>query len=72
MITVTIQGSFGKHSTKTFSAMEGGHAMAISRAMAHLVDEMPHAIRLDHKLAAEGEKPPTSDFGTLPAPAQIT
>lgn len=71
MITVEIRGSFGKATSKAFSAMEGGHAMAVTRAIEHLTNELPNAIRLDHKLAAEGEKPPTSDFGTLPAPSQV-
>jgi hypothetical protein len=71
MVNITIRGSFGKASDKTFSAMEGGHAMALTRAIAHLTDQLPHAIQLDHKLAKDGDKPPQSDFGQLPAIPQI-
>jgi hypothetical protein len=72
MITVTLRGSFGPlNGTTEFSAMEGGHALAITRAIQSLTDAMPRAIQMDHKLASEGQKPPTSDFGILPMPSKI-
>lgn len=68
MVSISIRGSFGKRNgQKEFSAMEGGHALAITRAIAALTVELPHAIQLDHQLAGTGEKPPKSDFGVLPA-----
>jgi hypothetical protein len=39
--------------------MEGGHALALTRAIQHLTNELPHAIQLDLKNA---EAPPTSPF----------
>jgi len=64
-ITIKIVGSFtNKHESVT-SANEGGHAMAINRAIMHLLAEMPAAIRKDHKLHDEGKHPDT-DFGEWP------
>lgn len=66
MITIQIKGSFGNKPDATFSAMEGGHAFAITRAIQHLVSQLQPAIMMDHQLARDGEKPPKSDFGMLP------
>jgi hypothetical protein len=63
MVTVQIRGSFGNKPDAQYSAMEGGHAFAITRAIQHLADQLPFAIRLDHELARAGDKPPVSDFG---------
>lgn len=41
IVRIQIAGSFGKSDTREFSAMEGGHAMALSRAIAFLSFEMP-------------------------------
>ena len=71
MVNISIQGSFGRPVSKSFSAMEGGHVMALARAIQALTSEIPHAIQLDHQLAQSGEKPPHSDFGQLPASAQV-
>lgn len=72
MVNVVIRGSYGKAHDKTFSAMEGGHALALSRAITFLSQQMPLAIQLDHKLAADGDKPPQADFGRLREEAATT
>lgn len=66
MIHIQIRGSFGNKPDVTFSAMEGGHAFAVTRAIQHLVSQLQPAILLDHQLERDGEKPPKSDFGMLP------
>jgi len=63
MISIKIEGSFGDKGTSVFSAEEGGHAYAITRAVAYLMINMKDAIKLDHKLHDEGSRPPKSDFG---------
>ena len=65
MIKVQIRGSFGNKPDAEYSAMEGGHAFALSRAIAYLASELPAAIALDHQLSRDGDKPPRSDFGRL-------
>ena len=69
MVNVQIRGSFGNKPDGQFSAMEGGHALALSRAINFLIAHMPDAIALDHELARAGDKPPHSDFGRLPESA---
>jgi hypothetical protein len=67
MINITMRGSFsGPAKNETFSAEEGGHAFAITRAIQFLNSQMQAAIMLDHHLARSGDKPPKSDFGMLP------
>jgi hypothetical protein len=66
MVTIDIRGSFGGQKHETFSAMEGGHAFALTRAIQFLVSQMQEAIMRDHQLHNEGEKPPKSGFGMLP------
>lgn len=63
-VRVVIAGSFGGYHDNTFSAEDGGHALALTRAMRELVSMMPHAIRLDHELHASGDHPPGTPFGT--------
>jgi hypothetical protein len=65
-ITVTVEGSFGDYGTKEFSAEEGGHAYALTRAIGFLFVVMSKAIRLDHDLHEKGTHPPRSAFGTKP------
>ena len=65
-INIQIRGSFGNKPDFSVSAMEGGHAFAVTRAIQHLVSQLQPAIMLDHQLERDGEKPPKSDFGTLP------
>jgi hypothetical protein len=65
-INIQIRGSFGTKPDTSFSAMEGGHTFAVTRAIQYLVSQLQPAIMLDHQLEREGEKPPKSDFGTLP------
>jgi hypothetical protein len=62
-ITIKIEGSFGTPGTKEFSAQEGGHAYALTRAIGMLFARMSPAIRLDHELHEKGEHPPESAFG---------
>ncbi len=64
MISVKIEGSFGNLGTAEFSALEGGHAYALTRAISHLMLQMGPAIRKDHELHDRGDKPPASPFGT--------
>lgn len=65
-ITVRTAGSFGPSSERNFSALEGGHANALGRAIAYIsVELMPTAISRDHKLHDEGERPPQADFGKV-------
>lgn len=63
MVTIQIRGSFGNKPDTTFSAMEGGHAYALARAIAYLTAEMDRAIQLDHELHDAGQRPPNADFG---------
>ncbi len=63
MISIQIRGSFGRPHDVNYSAMEGGHAFALTRAIQYLSDQLPNAIRLDHELARAGDAPPQSDFG---------
>jgi hypothetical protein len=65
-INIQIRGSFGAKPDTSFSAMEGGHAFAITRAIQYLLSQQQAAIMLDHQLHADGEKPPKSDFAMLP------
>lgn len=63
IITITTAGSFTRE-TREFSAMDGGHADAVSRAIEYLsAVVLPEAIRNDHKLHDENERPPNKDFG---------
>jgi len=59
MVRITIEGSFARQGQQTFSSREGGHALALRRAIQHLTNELPHAIQLDLE---HGEAPPTSPF----------
>lgn len=61
-ITINTAGSFGNH-INVETAMEGGHAAAISRQIKFLNDMLPDAIQKDHKLHDEGTRPPSADFG---------
>lgn len=60
-ISISISGSFvgGRPGsrTKTFSAMNYGHAHAVNEAMEFLQEEMRKAINLDHALHEHKEKP---------------
>lgn len=62
-LVINLTGSFGTRRA-TFSAMEGGHAGAVGRAIEYLSgDALPAAIVKDHKLHDEGDRPPNADFG---------
>jgi hypothetical protein len=57
-INVIVRGSFKHPANKAFSAMHGGHAKAVSEAIEFLSSELlPQAIRQDHQLHQDGEKP---------------
>jgi hypothetical protein len=57
MIKIETVGSF-PNQTKTFSAMQHGHADAVAKAITWLSDEMlPRAIRQDHNLHDQNERP---------------
>ena len=58
MIHIVVRGSFAPNAEKNFSAMQHGHADAVAKAIVWLSNEvLPRAIRLDHELQSEGEKP---------------
>ena len=58
MISITVGGSFRNRPFKQFSAMKGGHAQAVAEAIEFLSGEfLSDAIKLDHELQADGEKP---------------
>ena len=56
-ITIKIEGSFGKADEKVFSAEQGGHAYALTRAIGMLFARMSPAIRLDHDSHEQGDHP---------------
>ena len=58
VITISVRGSFAQRPTKEFSAIKGGHAQATAEAIEYLSGEfLSNAIRRDHELHKEGEKP---------------
>jgi hypothetical protein len=66
MVMIRIGGSFGNKPAVSFSAEEGGHALAIARGIEYLQAELETAIQLDHQLHDDGQRPPKSDFGKRP------
>lgn len=61
-ITVKFSGTFGD-SEASYSAQEGGHAYAISRAIYFLMAGFAKSVTLDHDLHETGVHPELSDFG---------
>ena len=61
-ITIKTTGSFGD-SEANYSAQEGGHAYALSRALFFILQKVAKAISLDHALHTGDEHPEISDFG---------
>lgn len=61
-ITIKFEGSFGNSET-SFSAQEGGHAYALSRAFYFLMQKMAGSIKRDHDLHAQDTHPALSAFG---------
>lgn len=60
MITIKIEGSFpGKNEEKQFSAEQGGHAYALTRAIGFLFARMSPSIRQDHANHQDGSHPET-------------
>jgi len=58
VINISVAGSFKQATTKQFSAMHGGHALAVSEAIEFLSTELlPSAIEQDHQLQSEGAAP---------------
>lgn len=65
MIEISFKGSFGQYRKKTFSAMSGGHASAISELIKYLAeDELPKAIKNDHECHKDGIEP-SDGYGKL-------
>lgn len=62
MIEIQTKGSFPTESFSV-SALDGGHANAIQRAIEWLNDRLPAAIQSDHKLHEAGDFPPNAPFG---------
>lgn len=63
ILTIETTGSFNEK-YETFSALQGGHADAVARAIEYLSGQvLPEAVQSDHKLHDEGERPPEKDFG---------
>ncbi len=62
-IEIKTVGSFPLCSTHIESALAGGHAAALGRAIGYLTDMLPDAIAKDHQRPAEGELPPDGLFG---------
>ncbi|KKL56885.1 hypothetical protein LCGC14_2240970 [marine sediment metagenome] len=70
ILRIDMNGSFGT-SSKTFSAMDGGHADAVARAIEYLSSMvLPIAIQTDHSLHDNGEMPPNAAFGQGKAAGQ--
>ena len=63
LITIKIEGSFGKNDEKVFSSEQGGHAYALTRAIGLLFARMSPAIRDDHANHEEGNNLPMTPFG---------
>ncbi|MCH8082522.1 MAG: hypothetical protein IID52_09095 [Proteobacteria bacterium] len=62
-IAIEITGSFDRKGTKYIGAMERGHASAVAEAISYLSEYvLPWAIKQDHELHEQGEKP-TIEFG---------
>lgn len=61
-VTIKLEGSFGTEEIQ-YTATEGGHAYALTRAIHWLVCRMSQAIKTDHRLHDQGTRPPESDFG---------
>ena len=56
-ITVAQDGSFPRRS-RTFSAIDHGHAHAVAQAIEYLAREiLPEAVSRDHALHEAGDKP---------------
>ena len=70
MVSVEIGGSFKEAGRFSACAEEGGHALALQRAISFLNDRLPSAIRQDHRLHDEGTRPPGNDFGWQPSDAK--
>ncbi len=61
-VRILMNGSFPTNDSVEFHAEQGGHAIAISRAIRWLNDQLSVSIELDHKLHEQG-KLPRSGFG---------
>ena len=62
-VFVEVAGSFNDTTKKSFSAEEGGHAMALHRGIELLNSLLPGAIIQDHELDRARDRPPVADFG---------
>jgi len=62
-ITIQTKGSFPNPQVHRDTALEGGHAAAIGRAIEYLATLLPDAIALDHELHDQDNRPPKAGFG---------
>ena len=70
MIKIQMFGSFPQEE-KTFSAMQHGHADAVTQAIAYLIEKLTWATGRDHKLHEQGESP-TYGFNRNQLPPPVT
>ncbi len=65
ILAIQLKGSFGEFRQQQFSAMAGGHAMAVAEAIKYLSEvELPRAIKNDHECHRDGIEP-SEGFGKL-------
>ena len=62
MIKIEMAGSFGQKGFQS-TALEGGHVVAIKRAIKFLADELGDAVIVDANLTKEGTAPPNAPLG---------
>ncbi len=65
-VFVEVAGSFEQAGKLVVCAENGGHTLALQRAISFLQNKIPGAIRQDHALHDKGDRPPKSDFGEFP------
>ncbi len=70
-IEIKTVGSFPLCATYIESALAGGHAAALGRAIGYLTDMLPDAIAKDHKVHDDGHVPPDAPFGREKADAKF-
>ncbi|MCK5600712.1 hypothetical protein KAR91_02515 [Candidatus Pacearchaeota archaeon] len=56
-ITIVVAGSFPRTGTVEVGAQDGGHALAIQKAIEHLNGLLPGCIQRDHELQSQGSEP---------------
>lgn len=71
MIVIDVRGSFPSCGVHNETALEGGHAAALGRAIAHLTAMLPAAIARDHELHTSGDTPPNAKWGEKNPPPNM-